>query len=125
MKKTLLLKLGLLAAGTSLLLAGCVVRERTVYRQAPPPGPAPGVAVETPGAEVDVTGPPPPDVVESVTVSPGPGFIWVGGFYEWGPRGWGWHRGYWGRPPHPGMRWYGPRYAYRGGRHVWVRGGWR
>jgi hypothetical protein len=118
------MKTGLLimAAG-SLLLAGCVYRERTVY-SAPPPGPGPGPA---PGAEVEVSGPPPAAVETDVAVgvAPGPDFLWVGGYWGWGPRGWAWNHGYWGRPPHPGMRWYGPRYAYRGGRHVWVRGGWR
>jgi hypothetical protein len=75
--------------------------------------------------EVEVTGPPPPDVVETVTVAPGPGYVWIGGSYWWGPRGWEWRYGRWGRPPRRGVVWYGPRYEFRGGRHVWIRGGWR
>ena len=114
-----------MAASGSLLLAGCVVRERTVYRTPPP-----GVAV-APGAEVDVNGPPPDAppagaVVETdTTVAPAPGMIWVTGYWGWGPAGWVWVGGHWGRPPHPGAIWIGPRYVYRGGRHVWVRGYWR
>jgi hypothetical protein len=116
-----LMKTGLLVmTAGSLLLAGCVYHERTVY--SPPPGPAPA-----PGAEVEVNGPPPPPPESDVTigVAPAPGFVWIGGFWGWGPHGWVWTHGYWGRPPHRGMRWYGPHYEFRGGRHVWVRGGWR
>jgi hypothetical protein len=128
MKKTSLVKSALLVATGSLLLTGCVVREREVrYRNPPPPPPppAPGVAVETPGVEVDVTGPPPTDIVEVQPIMPGPDFIWVGGYWGWGPRGWVWSHGYWGHPPRRGAVWLRPHYVYRGGRHVWVRGGWR
>ena len=120
MKKTLLWKPVLLVVGGSLLMTGCVVRTRTVYRTPPP------AVVEAPGAEVDVSGPPPPDEVDTVVgVAPGPGFIWVGGYWGWGPGGWAWRHGYWGRPPHPGAVWVRPGYVFRGGRHVYVRGGWR
>lgn len=119
----------LAAAGASFLLTGCVVRERTVYRTAPPP-PA-GAEVET-SSEVVVdsdmpTAPPPGEVVVTeVDAGPPPfvGGVWIGPAWGWGPGGWAWHRGYWDHP-HPGMRWYGPRYMVRGGRRVYVRGGWR
>ena len=64
-----------LAAG-SLLLGGCVYRERVVYRQP--------VSGET-ESEVEVGGPPPAPIVEEVGVAPAPGFIWIGGFsgLEW------------------------------------------
>jgi WXXGXW repeat (2 copies) len=123
MKKTLLWKPVLAVVGGSLLMTGCVVRERVVYRPAPP------VVAETPGAEVEVTSAPPSvppaDYVEVQPAIPGPDYIWVGGYWGWGPGGWVWTRGYWGRPPYRGAHWYGPHYVYRGGRHVWVRGGWR
>jgi hypothetical protein len=114
-----LLKPVLLIVGASFLLTGCVIRERTVYRNGPPPA-------ATVSTELEVTGPPPPDQVDVVVgVAPAPDFIWIGGFWGWGPDGWAWHRGYWGRPPHSGAVWLRPHYAYRGGRHVWVHGGWR
>jgi hypothetical protein len=114
-----LLKPVLLIVGASFLLTGCIIRERTVYRNGPPPA-------ATVSTEVEVTGPPPPDQVDVVVgVVPAPGFIWIGGFWGWGPGGWAWHRGYWGRPPHPGAVWLRPHYVYRGGRHIWVHGGWR
>jgi len=103
----------------ALLTAGCVVRERTYVR------PVPVGAEVSVGGEVDVAGPPPPPVVETVTVAPDPSFVWIGGVYVWGGGGWRWERGHWARPPHPGAVWVPHRYVYRGGRHVWVRGGWR
>ncbi len=36
-----------------------------------------------------------------------------------------WYRGHYERPPHPGARWFGPRYELRGGRRVYIRGYWR
>ena len=103
--------------GTGLLLvSGCVVRERVVYRQGPPPA-----AV---GGEVVVDEAPPAPIVETVTVAPGPGFVWIGGNWVW--RGhWAWEGGRWAHPPRPGAVWVAHRYEYRNGVHVFVRGGWR
>ena len=121
MNKTLFLKPVLLIAGTSLLATGCVVREDVRYR--PPPR---TVVVESAPAEgeVVVTSEPPPPVVETVTLAPEPGVVWIGGAWFWEGR-WIWHAGHWGRPPHRGAVWVGPRHVYRGGHHVWVRGYWR
>jgi hypothetical protein len=70
---------------------------------------------------------PPTPIYEAVPVAPGPGYFWVGGFWQWngyryawvrghyayrpyagatwraghwvsGPRGWYWRAGHWGRP---------------------------
>lgn len=119
-----------LAALSTLVLAGCVVREEYGYRRhgyvvrETVVAPAPVVVAPAPPAEVVVTEAPPAPQVEVVTVSPGPGFIWVGGIWAWHGR-WVWESGHWARPPHPGMRWEGGHYYYRGGRHVWIAGGWR
>jgi len=52
---------------------------------------------------------------------PGPGYAWVGGYWEpYGGR-YAWRAGYWGRPPYAGAAWVAPRYY--GGR--FVRGYWR
>lgn len=117
MKTLFLLKTTLMVSAVALLTAGCVYRERVVYRQ-PPPG-----AVVT-GQEVVVTEAPPEPIVETVAVAPGPSFIWIGGAWVW--RGhWVWSHGYWAHPPRHGTVWVPHRYVYRNGVHVWVRGGWR
>jgi hypothetical protein len=57
-------------------------------------------------------GPPPVPRVERVhPVAPGPGYIWVDGY--WYPEGsrYRWHSGYWTREPYAGARWVGPRYV--------------
>jgi hypothetical protein len=106
------------AAGAAALLSvlaftpGCVVAVR----------PAP-VAYAEPG-EVVVTDEPPAPVAEVVGVAPGPGFIWIGGYYHWYGSRWVWYRGHYERPPHPGAVWVRARYEVRGGRRVYIRGYW-
>lgn len=39
-----------------------------------------------------------------------PGYVWIGGYYYPAARGWGWHGGYWARPPYAGAVWAAPRY---------------
>ena len=102
------------------LASGCVVATRpapVVYEQ---PGPPPA-----PPGEVIVTEDPPAPVYETVGVAPGPGFIWIGGYYHWNGGRWVWYRGHYARPPHPGAAWVGARYEFRGGRRVYIAGYWR
>jgi hypothetical protein len=111
---------GAATVGSVLALSGCVVAVR--------PAPAPVVYEQpVPGApeEVTVTQDPPAPLYETVGIAPGPGFIWVGGFYEWNGGGWIWRRGHYAHPPRPGAVWFGPRYEFRGGRRVFIRGYWR
>src|SRR5277367_6238240 len=70
------------------LSSGCVVAVRpapVVYSQ-----PA---YVEAPG-EVGVDSDPPPPQYEVVGIAPGPGFVWVGGYYHWSGARWVWNRGH-------------------------------
>src|ERR1039458_4908120 len=66
------------------------------------------------GAQISLgirIGPPPrPRVVRVQPRRPGPGFVWIGGY--WYPAGgrYRWHGGYWSRPPYAGARWIGPRH---------------
>ena len=102
-----------------LALSGCVVAVRpapVVYEQ-----PVPGGVPE----EVVVTQDPPAPLYETVGVAPGPGFIWIGGYYHWNGGRWVWYRGHFARPPHAGAVWIGPRYEFRGGHRVYIRGYWR
>jgi len=84
MKKSFL-AMGLLVVGGFLLFAGCV--ERTVYVQRPP-------VAGGPRGEVVVTEAPPPIQTEVIVEAPGPGYIWVPGYWAWQGR-WVWVRGSW------------------------------
>jgi len=59
---------------------------------------------------IRIGAPPPPRVVYAQPAQPGPGFIWVEGY--WYPVGhhYRWHEGYWTRPPYEGARWVRPHY---------------
>jgi len=101
------------------LTSGCVVAVHpapVVYEQ-PVPAAAPG--------EVVVTEEPPAPLYETVGVAPGPGYLWIGGYYHWNGGGWVWYRGHYARPPHPGAAWVHARYEFRGGRRVYIAGFWR
>jgi WXXGXW repeat (2 copies) len=77
--------------------------------------------------EYEVDAPPPAVQEETVVETPGAGFIWIPGFWEWdiGVHHYGWHAGRWERPPHEGAVWVTPRYEERQGRRVYTRGHWR
>jgi hypothetical protein len=68
--------------------------------------------------------PPPPIVAYTIPPCPGPGYLWIAGY--WYPAGsrYRWRDGYWARPPYPGSYWVAPRYykqRYYSG--YWERGG--
>jgi len=69
--------------------------------------------------------PPPPDRVEVVGVAPGPGFVWVGGYWVWRGGVHAWVPGTWRRPPYPGAVWIAPRWHRRYGRYYFREGHWR
>lgn len=103
------------------LTSGCVV----AYRPLPPPPPPAVAEVYTEPTEVEVTMEPPHPYTEVIGIAPGPGFIWVGGYWHWYGSRWVWYRGHFARPPHAGAMWVGPRYVLRGGTRIYVRGYWR
>ena len=72
-------------------------------------------------APVVAYAPPPVPVAAYVPPAPGPGFVWVGGY--WYPAGaqYAWHAGYWARRPYPRAYWVGPRYYG----HQYYHGYWR
>lgn len=59
---------------------------------------------------VEVEAAPPPPRVERIPYQPGPGYVWVPGFWNWAGGRYVWHAGYWAVPPQTG--------------HVWVPSGW-
>ena len=59
-----------------------------------------------------VSVPPPPPRYGVVGYAPGPGFVWVDGYWDW-------------RPPRPGAVWVPHRWVPYGRRYRFVRGYWR
>jgi hypothetical protein len=114
----------LLIAAGSVLATGCVTRERVVYQPVPPPPPQWQPA--PPPQEVVVTEPPPPPpvIVESVTLAPGPSYVYIGGAWVWHGR-WVWQPSRWVHPPRYGAVWVPQHYANHNGVHVFVGGYWR
>jgi len=56
-------------------------------------------------------GPPPPrHVIHEIPPQPGPGYIWVDGYWYAAGHHYRWHEGYWTLPPYEGARWVGPRH---------------
>src|SRR5437762_9501165 len=110
MKKMLSLKVVCTLSAGLLLAAGCVERQ-VVY-------------TPQPGGETVVTEAPPPPQVDVVTVSPGPAFYWVPGYWSWNGR-WVWVGGRWSPRPHPRAVWVAPHYARRGHGYVYYHGYWR
>lgn len=105
---------GLLAAWG---LGGCVVA----------PLPPPAAVVVQPDGDAVVLAPvaPPPLVAEPVLVAPGPGYVWIGGYWSWTGNHHVWTQGHWA-PQRPGYRWEPRRWEHgpggwhqRGGR--WAR----
>jgi hypothetical protein len=68
---------------------------------------------------------PPPIRVETYGPAPGPGYLWINGY--WGFRGndYYWVSGRWERPPRGHRRWEDGRWERRGGRYQWREGRWR
>ena len=93
----------------------------------PAPGPAPTTVVVAPPAQggqvVVVTAPPPPRR-EVVYAPPGPGFIWVNGYWAWRGARYVWIAGRYERPPRGANRWHEPRWEHRGGNYIFIEGRW-
>jgi hypothetical protein len=105
-----------LLAVCGLVATGCEMRVRT---------PGAVVTTEPAGAEIDVNGPPPAPLDDTVVgVAPGPDYVWIGGNWGWVGNRWAWQGGHWDHPPHPGAHWAAGRYEMRQGRHVYHRGHW-
>ncbi|MGA9024470.1 MAG: YXWGXW repeat-containing protein [Steroidobacteraceae bacterium] len=105
MKSIALVRPALLAlAATATLLGGCVVSGSVGI-------PAPRLYVGV------VSEAPPPPQVEVIGVPPQPGYVWLGGYWNWVG----------GRHVWVGGHWEAPRAGYRWVPHEWVHagGGWR
>jgi hypothetical protein len=69
-------------------------------------------------------GPPAPRA-ERYGYAPGPGYVWVPGYYTWHGNGYNWMSGRWAAPPRPHAKWVPGRYERRGGHSEYREGHWR
>jgi len=67
---------------------------------------------------------PPPMREEVIIGAPGPGFIWIGGYWRWYGGNYVWSSGHWARA-RAGRRWEAGRWEQRGHRWAWRKGRWR
>jgi hypothetical protein len=72
------------------------------------------------GIAVGSAPPPPPAVaVGPVGVAPGPGYVWVPGYWDWVAGRWVWVEGRWIVPPRPRAVWAPPIVEFRLHRGHW------
>jgi len=69
-----------------------------------------GSAIAQISVGVTIGAPPPPRVVRVRPLVPGPGYVWVEGYWYPVGRRYRWHDGYWTRPPYPNSVWVAPRH---------------
>src|SRR5215472_1665824 len=73
---------------------------------------------------VSVNFAPPPIPVYAQPICPGPGFVWVPGYWAFGPDGYYWVPGYWVLPPFIGALWTPGYWGWGNGLYVWHAGYW-
>ena len=110
------------ARRSTVLLAALAAILLTAFGHVPQASASPRVDI---GIRVDA--PPPPLRHEVIVVRPGPGVVWVPGYWDWAPvRGrYVWVAGRWVRPPFRHAVWVGPAWHHRGRHAFFVRGHWR
>ncbi len=67
---------------------------------------------------------PPPLPVYDQPPIPGPGYVWVPGYWAWGPYGYYWVPGTWVLPPAIGLLWTPPWWSFVDGAYVFHVGYW-
>jgi hypothetical protein len=67
---------------------------------------------------------PPGPYAEAIIGSPGPGYIWIGGYWGWSHGRYVWNRGHWARS-RPGRAWVPGRWERHGNHYEYHRGFWR
>ena len=59
---------------------------------------------------IQIGPPPPPRVVKVRPREPGPGYVWIDGYWYVVGHKYKWHEGYWTRPPYEGAHWVAPHH---------------
>jgi YXWGXW repeat-containing protein len=67
---------------------------------------------------------PPPLPVYDQPIIPGPGYIWMPGYWAWGPEGYYWVPGTWVVPPTLGYYWTPPWWGWNGVAYIFHSGYW-
>jgi hypothetical protein len=86
---------------------------------------APSAACVPPSGRVYLRVGPPAPIVEARPVVPGPGFVWVDGYYRWDGRAYVWVPGRWLRAPHARARWIPGHWVHDRRGWYFVEGRWR
>jgi hypothetical protein len=73
---------------------------------------------------VNITVAPPPLPVYVQPVIPGPDYMWIPGYWAWGPAGYYWVPGTWVLAPAPGLLWTPGYWGWRDGFYLWNAGYW-
>ncbi|MBV8847057.1 MAG: YXWGXW repeat-containing protein [Bryobacterales bacterium] len=68
---------------------------------------------------------PPPPRIETFGPAPGPGFVWIDGYWGYRNGGYAWVPGRWERPPRRGSVWVSGGWERRGDRWGYRPGHWR
>lgn len=82
------------------------------------------VASLSAGVFVSVAIGPPALPVYAQPIAPGPGYIWIPGYWAWGPDGYFWVPGTWALAPAPGLLWTPGYWAFSAGLYGWHPGYW-
>ena len=85
-------------------------------------GPEPAVEGEV---VVNAPPPPPPPQVEVVAASPGPDYVWIGGYHRWYGGRYVWVRGRYERRPHARAYWQPAHWEAHARGRIWIEGRWR
>ena len=80
------------------------------------------IGINISGPEVIVGSQPPPLRTEIITMSPGPGYIWIRGHWAWRHERWDWEGGRWDRVMQPGSTWIPGQWIARGNGWAWSEG---
>ena len=62
---------------------------------------------------------------EIVVTAPGPGYVWVPGYWNWGGSAYVWTKGAWLHPPHANARWVEPTWHHASKGWYHTGGEWR
>ncbi len=68
---------------------------------------------------------PPPPRYEAYGYAPGPGYVWINGYWGYGGGRYNWVPGRWARPPHARDRWEAGRWEHTRQGYRYYEGRWR